>query len=359
MKTSKKTLSLVLAMALCAGLLAGCGGGGQSADPSAPAQSAAGGGETVQPIVFTVTADVTGARAPYVDRFAELISEKTEGRYQADVIAAASLGNAADMAQMLQMGTLDMLMSDDMSMDGVLDGALGFAWLPGLVHDYEEADAYYNNGWIADQLAQIMAENGLIRISSYCNGFRQVGNMKRPIVEMGDLAGLKIRTPSVESIVSFYEKCGALPVMISGSEVLSALQTGTVDGLDNAVFNYTNQGITDVITHITEINYCYSGGCFLSGQSFWDKLSAEDQAIFAECAQIASDEFTEYFRNETDAMTQKGVDDGQWEVSKPSADMQAQLEKIYQEIWDESYDKYGADIMDPIISGDYKTLSGK
>ena len=91
MKTSKKTLSLILAMALCAGLLAGCGGGGQSADPSAPAQSAAGGGETVQPIVFTVTADVTGARAPYVDRFAELISEKTEGRYQADVIAAASL----------------------------------------------------------------------------------------------------------------------------------------------------------------------------------------------------------------------------------------------------------------------------
>ena len=53
------------------------------------------------------------------------------------------------------------------------------------------------------------------------------------------------------------------------------------------------------------------------------------------------------------------MDDGQWEVSKPSADMQAQLEKIYQEIWDESYDKYGADIMDPIISGDYKTLSGK
>ena len=48
------------------------------------------------------------------------------------------------------------------------------------------------------------------------------------------------------------DRCGALPVMIPGSEVLNALQTGTVDGLDNAVFNYTNQGITDVITHITE-----------------------------------------------------------------------------------------------------------
>ena len=70
-----------------------------------------------------------------------------------------------------------------------------------------------------------------------------MGNIVRPVTEMSDLAGLKIRTPSVASVVSFYEKCGALPVMIAGSEVLNALQTGTVDGLDNAVFNYTNQGM--------------------------------------------------------------------------------------------------------------------
>ena len=65
--------------------------------------------------------------------------------------------------------------------------------------------------------------------------------MKREITDMSDLKGLKIRIPSVASVESFYEKCGALPVSIPGSEVLSAIQTGTVDGLDNAVFNYVNQ----------------------------------------------------------------------------------------------------------------------
>ncbi|WP_368233556.1 TRAP transporter substrate-binding protein [Anaerotruncus rubiinfantis] len=361
---SKKILAVLLSMTMLVGSLAACGGS-ESASSAAPAPAASAGDAApaqsdpapADAVTFTVTADVTGARAPYVDRFAELIAEKTEGRYKADVIAAASLGNASDMAQMLQMGTLDVLMSDDMSMDGVLDGALGFAWLPGLVKDYEEADKYYNNGWIADKLAEIMEQNNLIRISSYCNGFRQVGNIKRPITEMNDLKGLKIRTPSVESIVSFYEKCGALPVMIAGSEVLSALQTGTVDGLDNAVFNYVNQGITDVITQICTINYCYSGGCFIAGPDFWNKLSDEDKEIFRECAQIASDEFTEYFRAETENIQNKGVESGQWEITEPSAEMQAELEKIYQEIWDESYDKYGADIMDPIISGEYKTLS--
>jgi len=359
MKSSKRILAIALAMVMALGLLAGCSSSSGSASTAPSASASAAPSASAQPITFTVTADVTGARAPYVERFAKLVEEKTEGRYKADVIAAASLGNAADMAQMLQMGTLDVLMSDDMSMDGVLNGALGFAWLPGLVSNYDEADEYYLHGWIADKVTEIMAQNNLIRISSYCNGFRQVGNIKHPITEMSDLAGLKIRTPSVESVKVFYEKCGALPVMIAGSEVLSALQTGTVDGLDNAVFNYINQGVTDVVTNITELNYCYSGGCFIVSPNFWDKLSDEDKAIFKECAQTASDEFTEYFRSETDKLMQKGVDDGQWVVSQPSDEMKAQLQVIYKEIWDQFYDKYGSDIMDPIISGEYKTLSQK
>lgn len=308
---------------------------------------------------FTVTADVTGDRAPYVEQFAKMIEEKTNGRYVANVIAAGSLGTGADMAQMLQMGTLDVLMSDDMTMDGVLNGALGFAWLPGLVTDYEEADAYYNNGWIAQEVAEIMARNGLIRISSYCNGFRQVGNIKRPVREMKDLAGLKIRTPSVEAVVEFYEKCGALPVMISGSEVLNALQTGTVDGLDNTVFNYTNQGITDVIKHITELNYCYSGGCFIAGAPFWEKLNDEDKEIFAECAQAVSNDFTAFFREKTVKLMQDGVESGQWTVDQPSENMKAEIAKISQSIWNESRQKYGDEIMNVIISGEYKTLSNK
>ena len=355
MKSMKKLAALTLSAAMALSLLTACG---NSSGSTGSAGSASSGGSTSgEAITFSVTADVTGDRAPYVERFAELVEEKTEGRYVANIIAAGSLGTGADMAQMLQMGTLDVLMSDDMTMDGVLDGALGFAWLPGLVADYEEADAYYNNGWIADKVAEIMAENDLIRISSYCNGFRQVGNIVRPVTEMSDLAGLKIRTPSVESVVSFYEKCGALPVMISGSEVLNALQTNTVDGLDNAVFNYTNQGITDVITHITELNYCYSGGCFIAGSPFWDKLSDEDKAIFQECAQTASDEFTQFFREKTETMTQEGIDNGQWTVDQPSEDMKAAMQEIYKEIWDESREKYGDEIMDIIVNGEYKTLS--
>ncbi len=350
----KKVMTFVAAISIVSTVLYGCGG----KDTATPAAS--GGGQRTESAVqsgeavkFTITSD-SPKRAEYCQLFVDYVAEASEGKYVGEVLAASSLGSAADTAQMIQMGTLDFNLNDDMSIDGILDGKLGFAWLPGLVSDYKEADQYYNKGWIAGQVTKIMEENNIIRISSFCNGFRQVGNMKREITNMSDLKGLKIRIPSVASVESFYEKCGALPVSIPGSEVLSAIQTGTVDGLDNAVFNYVNQGLTDVIKYITELNYCYSGGCFVSSPKFWNSLSEEDKAMFTECADKASAEFTEYFRNTTDELTKNGAGSGQWVVSQPSEEMKAELQKIYEEIWEESKGKYPADIMDMIISGDYK-----
>lgn len=351
----KKIMTLITAISIASTVLYGCGGkdaavSTASGEAGQSVETTAQNGEAVK---FTITAD-SPKRAEYCQLFADYVEEASGGKYVGEVLAANSLGSAADTAQMIQMGTLDFNLNDDMSIDGILDGKLGFAWLPGLVADYEEADQYYNNGWIANQVAKIMEENNIIRISSFCNGFRQVGNMKREITNMSDLKGLKIRIPSVASVESFYEKCGALPVSIPGSEVLSAIQTGTVDGLDNAVFNYVNQGLTDVIKYITELNYCYSGGCFVSSPKFWNNLSDDDKKMFTECAKKASDEFTDYFRSTTDELMKSGVDSGQWVVSQPSEEMKAELQKIYEAIWEESKGEYPAEIMDAIISGDYK-----
>ena len=356
----KRILSMILALCMVFALCA-CGNSSAPAQQTtAPAaDSAAADTAAAAPeIKFTISTDAAN-RTQYCELFVKNLEEASNGRIKGEVLAANSLGSCNDMCQMLQLGTLDIMLSDDMSVDSNLNGALGFAWLPGLVADYDEADQYYNFGWIAEKVGEIMLENNLVRMSSFCNGFRQVGNVVRPITEMSDLAGLKIRTPSVSSIVDFYEMCGALPVMIAGSEVLSALQTGTVDSLDNSGYNYINQGVTDVVKYICELNYCYAGGCFIAGTPFWSTLSAEDQELFLQCAQDASDVFITDFRAETDRILQEGVDNGQWVITQPSEEMQAALQEIYTQIWESSRETYGDEIMDVIISGQYKELSNK
>ena len=73
MKQFKKTCCPLLAAALLMGTAA-CGGGGatSSAGTSSPDSSS----PSADAVTFTVTADVTGDRAPYVERFAQLVEEK-------------------------------------------------------------------------------------------------------------------------------------------------------------------------------------------------------------------------------------------------------------------------------------------
>jgi TRAP-type C4-dicarboxylate transport system substrate-binding protein len=307
-----------------------------------------------KPVTFTISTDAAGIRTEAIANFIKLLSDRSNGRIKGTELAQSSVGTGSEMAQSIQLGTLDICVNDDMTIDAIMGGQLGFAWLPGLVANYEEADKYYLNGWINDRLTEIMSINNIVRLATYCNGFRQVGNVKREVTEMSHLSGLKIRTPQVQSVVSFYEKCGALPVMIAGPEVLSALQTGTVDGLDNAVWNYVNQGITDVIKYITEINYCYTGAVIIASPAFYNKLSNSDKALFRECAKIVGDELTRKFRDGTTALQQQGIDSGQWKVSQPSSAMRASLSAIYQQIWKEAETKYDSKIMAAIIDGSWK-----
>ena len=81
--------------------------------------------------------------------------------------------------------------------------------------------------------------------------------------------------------------------------------------------------------------------------------------MFAECAQIASDEFTKFFRDKTEKLTQDGVKSGQWTVDQPSDAMKAAMAEISKASWVNSRAKYGDEIMDVIISDEYKKLSKK
>ena len=65
------------------------------------------------------------------------------------------------------------------------------------------------------------------------------------------------------------------------------------------------------------------------------------------------------FRAETDRILQEGVDNGQWVITQPSEELQAALQEIYAQIWESSRETYGDEIMDVIISGQYKELSNK
>ena len=60
-------------------------------------------------------------------------------------------------------------------------------------------------------------------------GFRHILS-KRPVTNIAEIKGLKIRTPEIKLWVDFWKKLGANPTPLPYAEQYSALSTGLIDG---------------------------------------------------------------------------------------------------------------------------------
>lgn len=305
-----------------------------------------------QTVTFMINSPVAGSGTIQdiaVDEIIQKLDERSNGRIKGTKVAGNSMGAEGEVTQAIQFGTLDIALVSDMGINSII-GGLSWAWLPYMITSYEQADEYYINGWISDELTRIMGENGLVRIAATENDFRMVGNAKRPILTMDDFKGLKIRTPEIEEVLRFYELCGALPVAMSTSEVLTALEQKTIDGVDNTIGNFASLALLDNLTYITRTNYMYNAGSIICNEGFWSNLSDSDKALFAEVATEAGANFRASWREQFGTILDKYVSEGKIEVEEVSEELNAELKKIGVQIWEEYAYKYDPVLMERVMA---------
>lgn len=131
----KKMLSLMLAISCILLICIGCGGRRRGMRP-----------EKAPPRVRLLCGKCH-TRIPRippmawaVKKFAELIAEKTDGRYQIEVHANGTLTTPADSIQDIQMGTIELSLVNVSVLTGSVEG-LGVFDMPMLIKDNAQADA--------------------------------------------------------------------------------------------------------------------------------------------------------------------------------------------------------------------------
>jgi len=351
----KKFMALALAMAMSTSLmLTGCGNSGagsasgssnSSSSSAAASGSSAASGDPVVTFSVNNTHSGEGVQDKSMDMLIDLCNKYSGGSIQGTKIAGGSLGGEREMTEMIQLGTLEAGFISDMGIDSAI-GGLDWAWLPFMITSYDQVDQYYINGWIGDELTKEMAAQGIVRVAATENEFREVGNVKKPITSMADFKGLKIRVPEVTACQDFYTACGAISASISTSETLAALEQGTVDGVDNSIYNMQSMGVLDDIKYITLLNYMYSGASIVCSQDFWDSMTPAQQAAFTK----AATETGEYFRQTMRSETQDILKNGSFEVSEVAEDSQfyKDLKAAAVKLWSQYASQYDSSIMDQI-----------
>ena len=284
-ETMKKKLLALMMAAVMVFALAACGGSSDSGE-AADSNEFAGG----QTFAIKIGHSDTTSNLIHVslENFKAYVEEQSGGAVTVDIYAAEQLGSNAEMAEMIEMGSLDAMMMPQ-GQEATLAPKINTLGLPFLFEDYESVYKVLDSE-IGDELVADLADHNMIQLAYWENGLRQTTNSKRPLNGPDDFKGLKIRTPEDAMTIAIFEALGASPSPLAFSELYLALQQGTFDGQENPVSNIHANNFQDVQKYLAMTNHKYECKNMIFSLTSWDKYPEDVQNLLKEAAKKFGDE---------------------------------------------------------------------
>ena len=277
----KRLVLVVLALALVFGLMTGC-----SKDEQASTDSRA---AVEEKTVYRIKGGhANPATHPYhigLEKFGELLEEKSDGQIILDSFHSSQLGNERDLVDGLPLNTVQAAVITSAPLSGFTDAYLIFD-LPFIFEDVTEARMVCDSD-IGDEMLKSLENDGVVGLAFFENGMRNITNSKRPIETPADMEGIKIRTMENPMHMEAFKAMGADPTPMAFGELFTALQQKAIDAQENPyVVIYANK-FFEVQEYLSNTEHLYSPAPLLISKAFYDSLPADLQAVVWEAAEEA------------------------------------------------------------------------
>jgi C4-dicarboxylate-binding protein DctP len=206
-------------------------------------------------------------------RFEELAEAYTNGAINVQVFPNSTLYGDRHELEALQLGAVEML-APSLAKFGPL-GIREFELfdLPFLFADIEEVHML-TEGPVGRALFDTLEPRGITGLAYWDNGFK-IMSATRPLRVPEDFAGLPMRIQSSQVIAAQMEALGAIPRVMTLSETREALETGWVEGTENAPSNMLSQDMYKVQPYATLSYHGYLGYAVIVNSAFWEALPSE------------------------------------------------------------------------------------
>ena len=248
---------------MAAGILTGCGSGGQSEITEVGDSSG-----TVTLKLGMVDPDGSnfheGALA-----IADEVSKATGGKVKIEVFAGGQLGNERDMYEGAQMGTIDMFTASNAVLTSFIP-EMAVLDQPFLFETEEQAHNVID-GKVGELIAEKTEEQQIHTVGWMDVGFRNVFSV-RPVENVDDFEGLKIRTMENDIHIAAFNALGAIATPMASGDVFTGLQQGTIDAAENAIANLIANRYYEITKNVTMTNHIFGFmGVFVSDKA-WNQI---------------------------------------------------------------------------------------
>ena len=348
----RKTWSMILALTMAVSL-AGCssGGNGTKETPSTATQETEGtvqteASEESQEAEYVLNlGDVLAEDHPHSQSyywFADRVKELTKGKVQVNVFVNSALGNQADLIEGLGLGTVQIAKSMTTGLSVYCPEIQVFD----LPYMFTSTDQFFDviDGEIGEYFANdVLGREDMVGIAYFYAGSRNIYSSK-PIRSLADVKGMKLRVPESPIFMSLCESFGCSGTPMSVGELYTALQTGVVDGAENAPIFYFSQKHYEAAPYITMTEHIMTPDVVVMSKSYLESLPQEYQdAIRQAGKEMMQHERELWFSQEEDAV-EKLKEEGVEVIEIDKTEFKNAAEKV----WEDYTEIVGQDMIDKI-----------
>ena len=275
-----------------------------------------------------------------VQNLGKKLEDATKGRLSVQMFSSMQLGGEKEVIEQAQVGALQFARVSIGTLGPVVDDINVFN-LPFVFRDVAHMRKVVD-GAIGQELLDKVTNHPTANLVGLCwmdAGARSFYTIKKPIHELADLKGLKIRVIGNPIFVDMANALGANGVAMGYDQVFSALQTGVIDGAENNPPSFVFDNHYQAAKFYSDSQHLIVPEMLVFSKLAWSKLSADDQALLTKLSKEAqADARVLWDKKEADAfdrMKAGGIELDHIADKKPFQD-------AVKPVWD----KYGAKFTD-------------
>ncbi len=212
----------------------------------------------------------------------ERLKALTNGKHSIRVYNNSALGNEKDTIEQTKIGALAMTRVNIAPMNNIC-AETQVPTMPFLFRSTAHMRTVLD-GAIGEEILASCAPQGFIGLAYYDSGARSLYTAKKPIRNLADAKGMKIRVQQSDLWVALLEAMGANATPMPYGEVYTALKTGLVDGAENNYPSYESSRHFEVAKYYSITEHSLAPEMLLFSKRTWDTLSADDQKALRQAA---------------------------------------------------------------------------
>jgi len=236
------------------------------------------------------TASLNDGQHEWMKRFAAAIEKNTNGRIKAELYPASQLGAIPRMIEMTQLGSIQIWLGPPEFLVGI-DQRFELLSAPGVFQNDQQALKTIADPEFSKAFLAIGAAKGLVGTCLLVLGPTSYA-MRTPVRTAGDFKGKKIRVLASPFQTEQVARLGGTGIPMTLSDVLPALQQGTIDGAFNTLAVFTTFQYQDAARYVTETGQSYIFSIAMTSKRWFDTLPADLQSQVISVARQTAAEVT-------------------------------------------------------------------